>query len=615
MKKLLITLFIAMCLFAFVGCKDTPPEDTTQPETPPTTITETFNVSFYNENGTLLETKVLEKNSTPTYSYSVTDTQEWDYTFQGWATSLNGTVLSQLPTVQSDASYYAIVSKAKQQYTVSFNTDNKTTVNPITVDYGTSISAPTNPSCDGFVFLGWFTDSNCTTAFNWSTQITSNITLYASWNVKVDMEKLLTALLNGYSISPYSFIPETMQSTYAPKSINQNSVVSDYSNFVNVSNINNGGFGEQWHMIIDNINQSTTFHNVLTVIDGITSTSISAFNNYLDENPGDTANYSFKHSSYNITIKFDGETMLYIVDYTATLPILGEQSIQIALKLDVESGDKTARIQLGDANAMAYTIKENEYIFAIKYLGVRRAYFSIEKTANGSVGHIYEYLTAAGIETESAADFYINDKYVYAIGNKADAFMGFTGYISETYDVTNGKLIGYEVEETLKSITYNTIWFELKDWQGINSIKCTETTNPTTNAKEYNWYLNGSTKKWETKDVGGLSLKIFSRRFDIEYKTQYYYYYDTTTETYKEISVKVPMLFIQEEVYNDFIKDVKSTNNLDLTCKMSTERLNAILNGYDLYVSVFKNNKDLMDSNVIVDMIGNKYVFTTNSED
>jgi len=136
----------------------------------------------------------------------------------------------------------------------------------------------------------------------------------------------------------------------------------------------------------------------------------------------------------------------------------GEGRFEEALAMHIESGERIGRIQLGDANALAYKFSENSYEFAIKYLGVRRAMFSIERTNDGVNGKIYEYLTVSSSEIGSCAEFYITDNYVSVVGNKADNMIGFTGYINELYDATNGRMLGYEVKETLSSIVYNNLY-------------------------------------------------------------------------------------------------------------------------------------------------------------
>lgn len=429
MKKLLLSLLIIGTIALFMACGDTPTPDS--PPTPPndnSATTKEYTIKWFDENGGLLQSTTVEEGVVPTYNYSVTDTQEWDYTFDGWTTAPGENILTKIPAATEDASYYAKVSSVKQKYTVTFVSNGGSAVSPVTVDYGTVIEAPEKPKYDGFRFTGWCTDTALKNEVDWSAPITANATYYASWNVQIPIGDYLQTLLSEYFINPYSYIPESMQPSYSKNLINESDVISDYSSFVNVSDITAQGFGEQWNMVIGNINQSMTFFKILSVVETLASGSVVAFNNYLDKNPGDTATYNFKDGIYNVAIDFDGEILTYIIDYTDTLPIFGTQTLQIALSLDITSEKKVARVQVGDANALAYSVTDDNYEFAIKYLGIRRAYFSVSKDKNNNVnGHIYEFITVEGVELKSAADFYINDKYAVAVGNKADGMLGFDG--------------------------------------------------------------------------------------------------------------------------------------------------------------------------------------------
>ena len=239
--------------------------------------------------------------------------------------------------------------------------------------------------------------------------------------------------------------------------------------------------------------------NMLSSIENVIATSLATFNNYLDQNPDDTAQHNIASGIYSITLNFDGDVIYFVIDYTATIPALGEQSVQIALSMDAETKEKTVRVQLGDPNALTYKITENGYEFAIKYLGVRRAFFSVSRNEDGAVvGQIYETLGAFGAGTSSAANFYVIGDYVYAVGNKADGLIGFTGYICEVYDKNNGKLVGYEVLETVSlpvvgDINLNTLWFNIADVDGINSIRYVEKTDTTDAA----FYINGASTAWD----------------------------------------------------------------------------------------------------------------------
>ena len=54
----------------------------------------------------------------------------------------------------------------------------------ITVLKGNTATAPSTPSATGYTFGGWYTNSGCTTAWNWSTAVDDNKTLYAKWTPK-----------------------------------------------------------------------------------------------------------------------------------------------------------------------------------------------------------------------------------------------------------------------------------------------------------------------------------------------------------------------------------------------------------------------------------------------
>jgi uncharacterized repeat protein (TIGR02543 family) len=65
--------------------------------------------------------------------------------------------------------------------TVTFNSSGGSTVSSQTVISGAAATAPTAPTWAGHTFVQWCSDSGLTTAFNFSTAITANRTLYAKW--------------------------------------------------------------------------------------------------------------------------------------------------------------------------------------------------------------------------------------------------------------------------------------------------------------------------------------------------------------------------------------------------------------------------------------------------
>lgn len=611
MKKffliILALLLVVFCVACGGNSNDTDTSTDTNTDTSVNTDTDTeipqpkeYTIKWFDENGNVLSTDTVTEGENPLYTYTKADTAEWDYTVEGWSLTSGGEVLDAIPVASKDAYYYAVVTQVKQKYTVTFNSNGGSAVDSQIVEYGALATLPTEPTYDGHKFMGWCIDKNGESSVDFSKAITGDTEYFAIWNTVVDVKALLASLLGGYELNPYSYIPESMQPSFSANLVKSDNIIGDYTNgFINISDVTYG-FGEQYHMVLDNLGQSQTFFNVLTVIEGISASSISAFNNYFDKNPADTAHHTFKDSIYNITIDFDGETISYIVDYTASLPALGEQTVQIALSMDIETSERIVRIQLGDANALKYVITENSYEFAIKYLGIRRAMFSVERDADGNVsGSIYEHLTYEGVGTSSCAEFYITEDYVSVVGNKASGLIGFTGYINELYDAKTGKLLGYEVQETLSAVKYDTLWFNLNDIGGITSIKYqkAEDKNP---AKIF---INGSSTAWEAKKA------LLSRRFDIEFRTQFVYSYDATEEKYIEHKIEVPMIFVQEKYYDTFIDDVQATNKVTISVKVNNNDLDKILEDYDTLIPVFIENKDKVTADTIIAYIGDKIVF------
>lgn len=438
-------------------------------------------------------------------------------------------------------------------------------------------------------------------------------------NGKVDFSACLNTLLSNYKWNPKSIIPDSLSPQNTSNLVNTSSLNLNYSNFVSVSNIPSNGIGEQWNMTIENISESQIFFNVLSVVDSLSTISVSTFNNYLDKNPAETAHYQFENGIYSVTIHCTKTTIDYVIEYSTTLPVLGAQTVQIALSMDLNTQEKNVRIQLGEDNAVAYSINGNKYTFAIKYLGdstdliSRTAYMEIVKNSDNTItGHIYEYLTISSIEFASASDFYITNDYLTVVGNKANGLVGFDGYICELYSISNGRMIGYEVKESLTvsgvSVVYNTLWFDLEDIDGINTIKHIPAT---TQDLEDKIYINGSSSLWKAKNYGlSGGLKVASRRFDIEFRTQYFYYYDSANQKYEKVEQKVPMLFVQEEVYSDLVKDVKDTNNVTISVKTSSSAVSKLKSEYAAKIDLVATNKDKYSPATIVNFIGKKKSFS-----
>ena len=181
---------------------------------------------------------------------------------------------------------------------------------------------------------------------------------------------------------------------------------------------------------------------------------------------------------------------------------------------------------------------------------------------------------------------------------------GFDGYINELYSASEGRLLGYEVREELTFAgltgTYNTLWFNLWDIQGINSVKVTDKTDANKSGKStVDVYLNGCSTLL-SPTYNKLIVET-SRKYDIEYRTRYYYTYDVETETYVSNAVQVPMMFIQEgDSYDSFSADMLKDNGVTASVSLSQTHLSKILSDYDTLIDMFIANKDAMSSEAII---------------
>ncbi|MCH5179862.1 MAG: InlB B-repeat-containing protein [Erysipelotrichales bacterium] len=576
-----------------------------------------YNISFYDEEGNKLSDITKTYGEVPSYNYDKADTAEWDYTFEGWSTILGGEVLPTLPMVTSSASYYAVISKVKKQYTITFDSNDGTAVSSITDEYGSLIDEPTKPTKDGYSFVSWCTDATLTTAVTWPITLTENKTYYAKWNEKVDIKKYLKALIDAIGQDPYSYIPNTMRPTNADNLVTAEEVNYDFTSFTNVNSIKYGGFGEQWQMVMDNIAESERFYTILTLADSVISASVVAFNNWFDKNPSDT-NKEIAETGYYAKVDFSNFVLTYTIQLKTgfTIPLFGEVIPQIDMTYNIITSEKSVRVNLSDSNAMRYLITDNEYLFGIEY-GInnvtRSAYCQLTRDVvdNSVQGHIYEYISLKDSDVvKSCADFYINDTYTSVIGNKASGIKLMDGYINELYKTSEGKLLGYKVQETKTVVgmtgTYHTLWFNLNSISGISSVKVTDKSKDNDNSYNANdIYINNSSSLF-TPTYNKLLVRT-SRKYDIELRTQYRYGYENSELTCYKTSI--PMMFIQDDHdgytnYSDFAKDIKAQNGITASVTLSSRYLEKIRYDYDLLIPVFKENKEHVNSDIIVEWIG-----------
>ena len=111
------------------------------------------------------------------------------YDFNGWYTAASGGNSVTTSTVfTEDTTIYAQWTRNFSgggsnltYYTVTFDSNGGSAVTGKSVVSGRSIAEPADPTRDGYTFTGWYTNAACTAAYDFSSKITGNLTLYAGW--------------------------------------------------------------------------------------------------------------------------------------------------------------------------------------------------------------------------------------------------------------------------------------------------------------------------------------------------------------------------------------------------------------------------------------------------
>jgi len=413
----------------------------------------------------------------------------------------------------------------------------------------------------------------------------------------------------------YDYLPAAMNPSYSSNVVNASDINYDFTSFTNVSSINQAGYGEQWQMVVENINQSVAMAKVFNVAQTALSSAGNAVDIYITNSYAEEMLYTFSGSGYSGKFEFKNAKLVFNITLTDSVTVPGFGSVKPVIKMeyDLTKEAKGMFISLGDSYKVKYVITENGYEMATTYgltiagkSASRSSYLSIVKSNGKTTGHIYEYTTYEGSDIiKACADFYVENGYVSVVGNKSSGMTGFDGYINELYSANEGRLLGYEVREELTIAgvtgTYNTLWFNLWDIQGINSVKVTDKTDSNKSWKStVDVYLNGSSTLLSPTYNTKLTVKT-SRKYDIEYRTRYYYTYNAETGTYVSNAVQVPMMFIQEgDNYNSFSTDMLKDNSVTVSVSLSQTHLNKILSDYDTLIDIFIANKDAMSSEAII---------------
>ena len=116
-------------------------------------------------------------------------------------------------TIACDGSKVTVVATPVQQYTVTFNTDEGSTIAPVQVSDGSPVAQPADPTKDGYTFVKWQRNGS---DYNFSNPVTGNITLDATWAYKAISSVVLNESTHMTWVGNADF---TLTPTYDPSDL------------------------------------------------------------------------------------------------------------------------------------------------------------------------------------------------------------------------------------------------------------------------------------------------------------------------------------------------------------------------------------------------------------
>ena len=370
-----------------------------------------------------------------------------------------------------------------------------------------------------------------------------------SWQILDNVSGLAGRILKNLVKVPdiWSFFPESLAIENIAYSASTN---IDYSSFVEVSSLPQKIIGKQMNVVLDFMLTVETALDYVKQVYGYLNVIEDLFQTYINANPLNFVHYenSAANGKLNFAITLSEDDYFMHVSFA---------SIALELAFLHEKNICYGRIQLTDSTALKYEISDDSVTVAYDVFDIVLTELHFERKNNLITGFLYEYL---GTETKNikTSALIINDgNYTTIISDKRELDdLAIEGYM-EVYRNSNGKLIGTEARETIKSIKYETSWFNLWDIPNIKNIKAENSIN---GINLNTFYINDSGDPIKTKLVGGLSLKTASRRFDIEMKDMFVYVLNPESGKLSKEKIQIPMLFVQNDFLSSFSDDFYSVN-------------------------------------------------------
>ena len=127
--------------------------------------------------------------------------QREGYTFNGWYYDQKLTSAADMAQLEitGDLTVYASWTALPRTITYDYNYDGAPESVTVEAAYGMIMTEPEEPTREGMVFTGWYTDKRCRKPFTFGGMLTEDVKLYAGWGEKGAESQSSSCVLTFYS--------------------------------------------------------------------------------------------------------------------------------------------------------------------------------------------------------------------------------------------------------------------------------------------------------------------------------------------------------------------------------------------------------------------------------
>lgn len=121
----------------------------------------------------------------------------------------------------------------------------------------------------------------------------------------------------------YDYLPIAMHPSFAGNLVSAANINYNFTSNTNVSSINHAGFGEQWQMIVENIDQSVAMAKVFNVAQTVLNAAGNAVDIYITNSYAEEMSYIFSGNGYTGKFEFKDSKLVFNITLTESITVPG----------------------------------------------------------------------------------------------------------------------------------------------------------------------------------------------------------------------------------------------------------------------------------------------------